>query len=149
MRTRVALAAGALTAGPVLTACGSAKSSPTISTSASSTTTQPASATTSPVPTTAAATTTAATCPTLAQATAALGGSYGGPITTPTAGGGVVCEYTGSAGNAGVTVFAHQSASRFAGQVAHGPGSPAMPSLAGVGDGAFAMTVAGRSVVDA
>jgi hypothetical protein len=85
----------------------------------------------------------------LAQANAALGGSYGGPITTPTAGGGVVCEYTSSAGNAGVTIFAHQSATVFAGQVAHAPGAPAMPSISGVGDGAFGTTTAGRTVLNA
>jgi len=90
-----------------------------------------------------------AACPTLAQANAALGGSYGGLIQTATAGGGVVCEYTGAAGNAGVTIFAHQSASVFAGQVAHAPGAPAMPAIAGVGDGAFGQTIGGRSIVNA
>ncbi len=151
MKTRTTLAAGALMAGLVLTACGSnSSSSATTSTSSpSATTTQPASATTAAVPTTAAATTGTATCPTLTQANAALGGSYGGPITTPTAGGGVVCEYTSSAGNAGVTIFAHQSAAVFAGQVAHAPGAPAMPSISGLGDGAFGTTTAGRSVLNA
>jgi hypothetical protein len=151
MKTRTTLAAGALMAGLVLTACGSSSSSSatTSTSSPSATTTQPASATTAAVPTTAAATTGTATCPTLAQANAALGGSYGGPITTPTAGGGVVCEYTSSAGNAGVTIFAHQSATVFAGQVAHAPGAPAMPSISGLGDGAFGTTTAGRSVLNA
>ena len=151
MKTRTTLAAGALMAGLVLTACGSSSSSSatTSTSSPSATTTQPASATTAAVPTTAAATTGTATCPTLAQANAALGGSYGGPITTPTAGGGVVCEYTSSAGNAGVTIFAHQSAAVFAGQVAHAPGAPAMPSISGLGDGAFGTTTAGRSVLNA
>ena len=151
MKTRTTLAAGALMAGLVLTACGSSSSSSatTSTSSPSATTTQPASATTAAVPTTAAATTGTATCPTLAQAKAALGGSYGGPITTPTAGGGVGCEYTSSAGNAGVTIFAHQSATVFAGQVAHAPGAPAMPSISGLGDGAFGTTTAGRSVLNA
>lgn len=151
MKTRTTLAAGAVMAGLVLTACGSSSSSSatTSTSSPSATTTQPASATTAAVPTTAAATTGTATCPTLAQANAALGGSYGGPITTPTAGGGVVCEYTSSAGNAGVTIFAHQSATVFAGQVAHAPGAPAMPSISGLGDGAFGTTTAGRSVLNA
>jgi hypothetical protein len=70
-------------------------------------------------------------------------------MTTPTAGGGIVCEYTSSAGNAGVTIFAHQSATVFAGQVDHAPGAPAMPHISGVGDGAFGMTTAGRSIVNA
>ena len=73
-------------------------------------------------------------------------------MTTPSAGGGIVCEYTGSAGNAGnaaVAIFAHQSATVFSGQVAHAPGAPAMPQISGVGDGAFGMTTAGRSIVNA
>jgi hypothetical protein len=144
------LGRGALMAGLALAACGSGSSSTTTSISSPSTvTTQPASATTATVPKTAAAASGTSTCPTLAQANAALGGSYGGPVTTPTAGGGVVCEYTSSAGNAGVTIFAHQSATVFAGQVAHAPGAPAMPSISGVGDGAFGVTRAGRTVLNA
>lgn len=151
MTTRTTLAVGALMLGLVLTACGSGStSSTTTSTSSASTsTTQPASATSAAVTATPAAATGPSTCPTLAQANAALGGAYGGPIITPTAGGGVVCEYTSSAGNAGVTIFAHQSATVFAGQVAHAPGAPAMPSISGVGDGAFGTTTAGRTVVNA
>jgi hypothetical protein len=68
---------------------------------------------------------------------------------TATAGGGIVCEYTSGSGNAGVTVFAHQSSAVFTGQVAHAPGAPAMPQLSGVGDGAFGQTTGGRSVVNA
>jgi hypothetical protein len=95
-------------------------------------------------------TTGAATCPTQAQADAALGVSYSGPIRTPTPGGGIVCEYTGGpGGNAGVTIFAHQSAAVFAGQVAHAPGVPAMSSISGVGDGAFGSTIGGRSIINA
>ena len=150
MKTRTSLAVGAVMVGLALAACGSGSNSTATSTSPSSmTATQPASATTAAVPTTAAAATGASTCPTLAQANAALGGSYGGPVTTPTAGGGVVCEFTSSAGNAGVTIFAHQSATVFAGQVAHAPGAPAMPSISGVGDGAFGTTTAGRTVLNA
>jgi hypothetical protein len=68
----------------------------------------------------------------------------------PTPGSGIVCEYTGGAsGNAGVTVFAHESATVFAGQVAHAPGEPAMPAISGLGNGAFGMTAGGRSVVNA
>ena len=89
------------------------------------------------------------TCPMVAQADAALGVSDSGPIRTSTAGGGIVCEYTGSGGNAAVAIFAHQSASVFAGQVTHAPGAPAMPPLSGVGDGAFGSTIAGRSIVNA
>ena len=37
----------------------------------------------------------------------------------------------------------------FAGQVAHAPGAPAMPSISGVGDGAYGMTTGGRSIVNA
>ena len=60
-----------------------------------------------------------------------------------------MCEYTGSAGNAGVTIFAHQSATVFAGQVNQSPGNPAMPAITGVGDGAYGQTTAGRSIVNA
>lgn len=152
MNKRAALAVGALAAGLVLTACGSSTTSPTTSsTSASTATTNAPTTTAAPASTTttAAATTGAAVCPTLAQAEGALGGSFSGPIQTPTPGGGIVCEYTGAAGNAGVTIFAHQSAAVFAGQVAHAPGAPAMPAISGVGDGAFGMTTAGRSIVNA
>jgi len=149
-------AGGALIVGLLLTACSSGNSSSTSTSSAPPATTAPSAttataavSTTGAVPTTAAATTGAATCPTLAQANAALGGSYVGPRTTPTPGGGIVCEYTGGTGAAGVTVFAHQSAAVFAGQVAHASGAPAMPSISGVGDGAFGMTAGGRSIVNA
>ncbi len=95
-------------------------------------------------------TTGAATCPTLAQAEAALGGTFSGPIQTSTPGNGIVCEYTGgTGGTAGVTIFANQSATVFAGQVAHAPGDPAMPAISGVGNGAFGATIAGRSIVNA
>jgi hypothetical protein len=72
-------------------------------------------------------------------------------VQTPTAGGGIVCEYSSSTSgdNAGVAVFAHQSPSVFAGQVAHAPGAPAMPAISGVGDGAYGQTAGGRSVVNA
>jgi len=141
--------AGAVVAGLVLTGCGTG-SGPTASQSTHpstipSTSATPPSATT----TTVAVTTGAATCPTLAQTEAALGGSYSGPTRTPTQGGGVVCEYTGGGGTAAVAIFAHQSATVFAGQVAHAPGAPAMPSIAGVGDGAFGETTGGRSIVNA
>ena len=52
-------------------------------------------------------------------------------------------------GNAGVTIFAHQSPAVFAGQVAHAPGNPAMPSISGLGDGAYGATIGGRSIVNA
>jgi hypothetical protein len=95
-------------------------------------------------------TTGAATCPTLTQAEGAVGTSYGNLIQTPTPGNGIVCEYTGGAGgNAGVTIFAHESPTVFAGQVAHAPGAPAMPAISGLGNGAFGMTAGGRSVVNA
>ncbi len=152
MKTRIPLAIGALAVGLALTGCGSSStSSTTTTTSPSSSTTAPTATTAAPAATTttAVATTGAATCPTLAQAEAALGGSFSGPMQTPTPGGGIVCEYTGAAGNAGVTIFAHQSAAVFAGQVAHAPGAPAMPAISGVGDGAYGMTTAGRSIVNA
>ena len=85
----------------------------------------------------------------MAQADAALGGSFTGPQSTPTEGGGLVCEYIDAAGNAGVTIFAHQSASVFTGQVAHAPGNPAMPAISGVGDGAYGQAIGERSVVNA
>jgi hypothetical protein len=150
MSTRAPLMVSALVAGLVLMGCGSgsggkAASTTSSPTSSPSSTSAPPSSTT----TTGAVTTGAANCPTLAQANAALGATYSGPITTPTQGGGVVCEYTGGGGNAGVTIFAHQSATVFAGQVAHAPGAPAMPSISGVGDGAFGSDIAGRSIVNA
>jgi hypothetical protein len=155
VHNRMSLAAGALIIGLILTGCSSGSSSPSArqtssqTTAASATTTQSGSTSTAAVPTTAAATTGAAVCPTLAQANTALGGSYSGPIKTATAGGGIVCEYTSGSGNAGVTVFAHQSAAVFTGQVAHAAGAPAMAQLSGVGDGAFGQTTGGRSIVNA
>jgi hypothetical protein len=155
VKTRTTLVAGALIIGLVLTSCSSGSTSPSAgatsspTTAASATTAQPGSTSAAAVPTTAAATTGAAICPTLAQANSALGGSYSGPIQTATPGGGIVCEYTSASGTAGVTIFAHQSATVFAGQVAHAPGAPAMPQLSGVGDGAFGQTTGGRSIVNA
>ena len=139
-----------MTVGLFLTGCSSGSSSATTTSSSSpSVTAVPSTSTTAAVPTTPAATTSAAVCPTGAQANAALGGSYSGPTSTPTAGGGIVCEYRSSAGSAAVAVFAHQSATVFAGQVAHAPGAPAMPGISGVGNGAFGATIAGRSIVNA
>ncbi len=146
MNNKVLLALGVLSIG-VVAGCSSGSSSP--SAGSTSPTTQAGSATTAAVPTTTAATTSATVCPTLAQANAALGGSYSGPMQSATPGGGLVCEYTGAAGTAGVTIFAHQSAAVFAGQVAHAPGDPAMPALSGVGDGSYGQAVGGRSVVNA
>ena len=60
-----------------------------------------------------------------------------------------MCEYTSGSGNAGVAIFTHSSAAVFAGQVAHATGNPAMPSLNGLGDGAYGATIGGRSVVNA
>ncbi len=159
MNQRVPWAAGVVVVGIALAGCGSGSggssagptSSPTTSPKSSPTTTP--SATSAPpenTPTTGAVATGASTCPTLAQADTALGVSFGNLVQSATAGGGIVCEYTGgAAGNAGVTIFAHQSASVFAGQVAHAPGAPAMPAISGVGDGAFGTTTAGRSIVNA
>ncbi len=143
------LAVGAVLAGLAVAGCGSSSSNSATSTSSPSTTAASAvSSTNAAVPTTSAAAS-APACPTLAQANAALGATYSGPVSTPTAGGGLVCEYTSGSGNAGVTIFAHQSAAVFAGQVAHAPGNPAMPSISGLGDGAYGMTTGGRSVVNA
>jgi len=149
MRHGGILTVGALFTGLVLGACGSSSSSPTTTSAPPSTTAAPAVSTSTAATPTSSATTTAATCPTLAQANAALGATYSGPISTPTAGGGIVCEYTGGSGNAGVAIFAHGSAVVFAGQVAHAPGNPAMPSISGLGDGAYGATIGGRSVVNA
>lgn len=79
----------------------------------------------------------------------ALGGSYTGPISTPSRGGGIVCVYRAGTGTAVAAIYAHQSPAVFAGQVAHAPGNPAMPSISGVGDGAYGMTTGGRSIVNA
>jgi hypothetical protein len=138
-------------AGLALAGCGSSSSSSTTTSSRPPSSTAAPAATNAPAvsTTTAAQTTGAATCPTLAQANAALGATFSGPISTPIAGGGLECEYTSSSGNAGVTIFAHQSPAVFAGQVAHAPGNPAMPSISGVGDGAYGMTTGGRSVLNA
>ena len=87
----------------------------------------------------------------MAQAEAALGVGYSGPIRTPTEGGGITCEYTaaGGGGNAGVTIFAHETSAIFAGQVAHADEATGMQELSGVGDGAYGLTTGGRSVVNA
>ncbi len=147
MNTKVLLAIGVLSIA-VVGGCSSGSSSPSAGSTAP--TTQTGSATTAAVPTTAAAATTSATvCPTLAQANTALGGSYSGPIQNNTPGGGVVCAYTGGGGSAVVTLFAHQSASVYAGQVAHAPGAPAMAAISGVGDGAYGQDVGGRAVLNA
>jgi hypothetical protein len=135
---------GSLLAGLVLSGCGSGSSGPSAGPTVSPASTGPSSSVT-PGPVTASA----ATCPTKAQADAALGNSDSGPISTSVPDGGIVCEYTGPAGNAGVTIFAHQSPAAFAGQVAHAVGAPAMPRISGVGDGAYGQTSGGRSVVNA
>jgi hypothetical protein len=147
---RGALTAGVFIVALVLEGCGSG------GTHQASTTTSPAGATPSSVatpsvsvPTTGAATGGGPTCPTLAQAKAALGASYSGPTSTAGPGGSIICEYTGSAGNAGVTIFAHQSEAVFTGQVANAGRAPGMQKVSGVGDGAFALTAGGRTVVNA
>jgi len=62
----------------------------------------------------------------------------------------LICRYTGGPGGiAGVVLFTNQSESVFQGQVAHAPGNPAMPSISGVGDGAYGQDIGGRSVVNA
>jgi len=152
MNTRVALAAGVLMVGLVLTGCGSGSSSHTAS--PTSTPTSAASATTAPpgsTATTVAVSAGAPTCPTMAQADAALGVAYSGPIRTPTEGGGIACEYTAAAGggNAGVTIFAHETSATFAGQVAHADEATGMQKISGLGDGAYGLTAGGRSVVNA
>jgi hypothetical protein len=156
VKRHLLLTGGALAVGLLVAGCGSSSSSSTTTSVASAPTTTAASATTvtttaptSTTATTAASSTAAASCPTLAQATAALGGTFTGPISTPIPDSGIVCEYTGSGGNAGVTIFAHQSAAVFAGQVHKATGNPAMPAISGVGDGAYGMTTGGRSVVNA
>ena len=148
---RVPLAMGGLVIGLVLTACGSGSSSPTTSAASSPTTRRPLPPRhreaprrrpmrpRPPPP--------VRRWPRLRRRSVA---PHRGPIQTPTPGGGVVCEYTGARGNAGVTIFAHQSATVFAGQVSHAPGNPAMPAISGVGDGAYGMTSVGdRSIVNA
>ncbi len=102
-------------------------------------------------PSPAAATKGGATCPTLAQANAALGVSFSGSTRTAGPGGSIVCEYTGGPGgaNAGVTIFAHETAEVFNGQVANAGRAPGMEKVSGVGDGAFAQSTSGHSVVNA
>jgi hypothetical protein len=147
MKRRAFLAAGVLMVSLVLAGCGSGTSTTTSSPKSSVATAS--SATSAPSSTTAPVAAGSPTCPTLAQADAALGVSDDGPIRTSLPGGGILCEYTGSGGNAGVAIYAHQSAAVFAGQVAHAPGAPAMASISGVGDGAFGETAGGRAVVNA
>ena len=139
MRIRTILPIGAAMALFPLAACGSGGSTSSVLTV--------------PEPNTSSSTasTTAATCPTLAQVEAALGDTYGGPTQTSTRGGGIVCVYTATPGaaNAEVTVFAHQSPSVYAGQVAHGATVPGMAPVSGVGNVAYALTAAGRTIVNA
>ncbi len=154
VNNRTLLAVGVVIVGLVLAGCSSGSKSPSASPTVATTTTPTNAPSSTTAPAASTATTVAVTCgtptcPTMAEADGALGVSDNGPIRTPTAGGGIVCKYTGSGGNAGVTIFAHQSASVFSGQVAHAPGAPAMAQLSGVGDGAFGMTAAGRSIVNA
>ena len=149
MNLRMVSAVGAVF-GLVLAGCGSGSTSASTTSSPPTTASPSTSAPPATTSTTVAVTTGVATCPTLAQAEAALGGTFSGPIQTATPGNGLVCEYTGGAGGAaGVTIFAHQSAPVFAGQVGHAPGNPAMPAISGVGDGAFGATIGGRSIVNA
>jgi hypothetical protein len=87
----------------------------------------------------------------LAQAESALGASYGGPVQTPVSSIGIVCEYTAGTptANAGVTIFAHTSAPVFAGQVSNAGRAPGMQRVSGVGDGAYAVSAGGRTIVNA
>lgn len=120
-------------------------------TSASSAT-SPSSATTPPpatAATAAAAPAGAPNCPTPAQVETALSVSYSGPKRIPAGGGGIICDYTGTAGNADVAIFAHTSAAVFAGQVANVGGAPGMKKVSGVGDGAFGMSSDNGSIVNA
>jgi len=133
----------------MLSGCGSGSGSPSAGASVSATVASSSTSSQTSSPATSAAAAGAPTCPTMAQADAALGVSDNGPISTVTPGGGIVCEYTGAGGNAGVTIFAHEPAAVFAGQVAHAVGAPAMPKISGVGDGAYGQTAGGRSVVNA
>jgi hypothetical protein len=92
----------------------------------------------------------AATCPSVGQASAALGVTYTNLTRSPVDGIGTVCEYTGGAsGNAGATIFAHETPAVFAGQVANAGRSPGMRPVTGIGDGAFGLTAGGRSIVNA
>ena len=156
MHHRVSVAGGVLITCLVLTGCGSGSSSPSASPTSSATTAPPAStappATTAPpgsTATTAAVAAGAPTCPTMAQADGALGGPYTGPASTALKGGGILCRYSGGAGTAAVAIYAHQTPTVFAGQVANSPGAPAMPRISGVGDGAFGQTSGGFSIVNA
>ena len=141
--------------GLVLAGCSSNSASPSTSSTSSSLAPPSHSATTTPPsttpPTTAAATgATTSTCPSVAQASAAVGQSYSTLTHNPSPGGGIVCIYNGAgAVNAEVAIFAHGSASVFAGQVANATGKPAMPAISGVGDGAYGQDIGGRAIVNA
>jgi len=91
-----------------------------------------------------------AVCPTVAQANSALGTGYANLLRSPVDSIGTVCEYTGGAAlNAGVTIFPHQAAVVFPGQVANAGRAPGMRPITGVGDGGFGLTAGGRSIVNA
>jgi hypothetical protein len=133
---------GVLLAGAAFTGCQSGGSSHT-----TSRTTAPTAGVTAPP---VAGNALPAKCPTQAEAVVALGRSYSGPVETPAGRIGVVCEYAGGpGGNAEVTIFAHQRSAVYAGQVANAGRAPGMKRVSGVGDGAFALTAAGRSIVNA
>ena len=137
--TRVSAVTGVLLAVVVMAGCGSATSSSPASSNPPAI--PPSAAPTVPPVTTGPAWTVAggATCPTLAQAEAALVASYTRPTHIPARGGGLVCEYFGVAGaaNAGVTIYAHESATVVAGQIPNLGAAPGMKRISGVGSGAF------------
>lgn len=86
----------------------------------------------------------------MAQADAALGVPDTGPARSGIGGDGILCRYSGAQGIAAVAIYAHQSASVFAGMVSHADDKvTGMQPVSGVGDGAFFLTAGGRSVVNA
>jgi len=140
VRVRFILPIGAVMAGLLLTGCGSGGGTTSVLNLPPPNTTDST------------ASTTAATCPTLAQAEAALNGAYRGPAQSSTRGGGIVCEYiatTAPPTNAEVTVFAHESPTVYYRQMAHGATVPGMTPVSGVGTVAYALSAAGRTIVNA
>jgi len=152
------LAVALVAAGTALGGCFGSSSHATSTTSAAApATTAPAA--TAPATSTAPAATALGTvppgrrlvvCPTVAQANSALGTSYANLLRSPVDGIGTVCEYTGGGGaNAGVTIFPHETAAVYAGQLGNLGRAPGMKSITGVGDVGFGLTAGGRSIVNA
>ena len=120
-----------------------------MSVTTSPSTTAASGATNAPSTTNAPATDGTATCPTSEQASSVLGVSVRASNHLSAPGSGIVCEYTVSGGNAGVTIYAHESSAVLAKQIPNLGTAPGMQQISGVGDGAYALTAGGHSIVNA